>query len=405
MTTDDLSRPLGTARPRRTWAVPSLAIPIIALSGALAAGFALWILLADDPLGGEPMAVASIVRRSGPATPPPAATRDAAPAVTSPAASEGGIVVRPADAPPSGDVVIRPVGPGDQDAPAGAGSGPMIIRVPGSPGSAGIKEPDPKLIEQVTGLELPRIAADGTRPMIAYARPTAGMLDPRPKVAVLIGGLGISDNATTEAIAKLPADITLGFAPYGAELDRWASRARGDGHEYMLQLPMEPFDYPNNDPGPQTLLTSEPDAVNLERLRWIMGRMRGYVGMANFMGARFTSSESSLAPILTEIGRRGLVFLDDGDSPRSLVEATATMSGAVASRAGVIIDGQATGTDIDAALTRLEEAAKRDGAAIGVGTALPITVERVAAWAKSLNGRGLVLVPVSAIATRPKQSN
>jgi polysaccharide deacetylase 2 family uncharacterized protein YibQ len=284
----------------------------------------------------------------------------------------------------------------------------VVIRVPGSPGSdadgATVREPDAKLIEQVAGLDLPRIGADGTRPMTAYARPSAAMLDPRPKIAILIGGLGVSENITTEAIAKLPANVSLGFAPYGGDLERWASRARGDGHEYMLQLPMEPFDYPNNDPGPQTLLTSEPDAVNLERLRWILGRMRGYVGVANFMGARFTSSEGSLTPVLTEIGRRGLMFIDDGSSPRSLSENLATKTGATAAEARVVIDAQTNPADIDAALARLEDIARTDGVAIGIGSALPVTVDRVGEWAKQLNSRGFVLVPVSAIVNRPKPS-
>jgi polysaccharide deacetylase 2 family uncharacterized protein YibQ len=399
MTSDDLSRPLGTARPRKSRTFPSLARPIAWASALVLAGVGVWIVVADDPLGGEPEAVATIVRR----TPAAAAAPEAQP--------ESGVKVTelgtaaPETAHNGSGVVIRPAEPGEERAPETPGSGPMIIRVPGSPGSgAGVKEPDPRLSEQVGGLVLPRIGSDGTRPMTAYARPTAGMLDARPKVAVLIGGLGISENATNEAIAKLPPDITLGFAPYGGDLERWAGRARGDGHEYVLQLPMEPFDYPNNDPGPQTLLTSEPDAVNLERLRWLLGRMRGYVGVANFMGARFTSSETSLAPVLTELGRRGLLFVDDGGSPRSLVEQSASKAGATAARASTILDSQATTTDIDAALARLEETARRDGMAIGVGSAYPVTVERVAAWAKGLADRGLVLVPVSAIVTRPKSS-
>ena len=32
------------------------------------------------------------------------------------------------------------------------------------------------------------------------------------------------------------------------------ARAREAGHEVLLEVPMEPFDYPDNDPGPQTLL-------------------------------------------------------------------------------------------------------------------------------------------------------
>ena len=54
---------------------------------------------------------------------------------------------------------------------------------------------------------------------------------------------------------KLPPAVTLAFAPYGAEPGKLVERARSLGHEVLLQIPLEPFDYPDNDPGPQTLQT------------------------------------------------------------------------------------------------------------------------------------------------------
>lgn len=408
MSSDDLTRPLGGPRRRKE---PSRLGHAILRNTAIASMlvllvFGVWIIAFDDPLGGEPSGSSLIVRRAEPAPPASALPKDGVTQAGQTASIPGtppssGLSVRPANDP--GGLVIRPVGPGDTDAPGG--SGPLVIRVPGSGGSsAGVRDPDPRLTEDVGGLPLPRIGADGTRPSTAYARQTAGMLDPRPKVAVLVSGLGISGNMTSEAIAKLPPDITLAFAPYGDELERWASRARGDGHEYMLQIPMEPFDYPNSDPGPQTLLASEPAPVNLERLRWVMGRMQGYVGVTNYMGARFTAHEASLAPVLTEIGRRGLLFLDDGASPGSLAPRLAEGLGVMAGQAHVVIDGSAPPEDIEASLARLEEAARRDGFAIGVSAASPAAIQTLAEWSTRLSGKGLMLVPVSALITRERAS-
>jgi hypothetical protein len=87
---------------------------------------------------------------------------------------------------------------------------------------------------------------------------------------------------------------------------------------FLLQVPMEPFDYPDNDPGPQTLLTSLTPQQNIDRLYWLMSRFQGYVGIANAMGARFTASEPSFAPVLRETAKRGLIFVDDGSNPRSV---------------------------------------------------------------------------------------
>ena len=112
--------------------------------------------------------------------------------------------------------------------------------------------------------------------------------------------------------------MTFAFAPYGTDLERWVTRARGEGHEVLLQVAMEPFDYPDNDPGPQTLLTSLSAEQNIDRLHWFMSRFQGYVGVANFMGTRFTATEQALSPVLREVAKRGLIYFDDGSSPRSL---------------------------------------------------------------------------------------
>jgi polysaccharide deacetylase 2 family uncharacterized protein YibQ len=107
----------------------------------------------------------------------------------------------------------------------------------------------------------------------------------------------------------VPGGVTLAFAPYGRNLQDYVNQARAAGHEVLLQVPMEPMDYPTNDPGPHTLLTSLTINNNLKRLDWLFGRFAGYVGVVNFMGGRFTSAESHVRPILEAIRDRGLMFL------------------------------------------------------------------------------------------------
>ena len=108
--------------------------------------------------------------------------------------------------------------------------------------------------------------------------------------------------------------ISLGFTPYGDDLESWVARARGKGHEIMLQVPMEPFDFPNNDPGPQTLLTSLPAHANLDRLKWAMSRFGGYFGVTNYMGAKFTASEEAL--LRSSPRPRGAAWSSSTTAPR-----------------------------------------------------------------------------------------
>ena len=247
---------------------------------------------------------------------------------------------------------------------------------------------------------------DGARAVTAYAVSvaTTGAKAGFPRVALVISGLGISASSTAEAFGKLPGSVTFAFAPYGTDLDRLAARARGEGHEVLLQLPMEPFDYPDNDPGPQTLLTSLAPEQNIDRMHWLMSRFQGYVGVANYMGARFTATEAALAPILRETGKRGLLYVDDGSSPRSLAGQIAGANNLPFAKANVVLDAVPTPVEIDRALVRLESAARENGFAVGVASALPISIDRLSQWAKSADTRGFLLVPISAIAMKPKSS-
>ncbi len=224
-------------------------------------------------------------------------------------------------------------------------------------------------------------------------------------IAIVITGLGVSASATGDAIAKLPAAVTLGFVPYGSELSRWVARARGAGHEVLLQIPMEPFDYPDNDPGPRTLTANAPKEENIDRLHFFLSRSQGYVGVANFMGARFTANEEVLAAVLAETGKRGLLFLDDGSSPRSVTPRAAAKTKAPFMKSDLVIDAKAEWADIDAALVKLEAIAAENGVAIATASSLPVTIERLSRWAKTLEARGIRLVPVSvAFRRKAKQS-
>jgi polysaccharide deacetylase 2 family uncharacterized protein YibQ len=167
---------------------------------------------------------------------------------------------------------------------------------------------------------------------------------------------------------------------------------------------MEPFDFPDNDPGPHALLTSLPHAQNIGRLHWVLSRMQGYVGVANFMGARFTSNETALTPVMTELAQRGLLYFDDGASARSAAEKVALVTKTPFVKADLVIDARPNWSDIDAALEQLERIAADRDYAIGFASALPVSIERIARWAKSAESRGVRVVPLSVTAMRARQN-
>jgi uncharacterized protein len=254
---------------------------------------------------------------------------------------------------------------------------------------------DPALIEQTSDGPLPRIADDGRTPMAAYAPPVAAAKGPR--IAIVVSGLGISAKMTAAALAGLPPGVTLAFAPYSNDVQRWASEARRLGHEVLVEVPMEPYDFPDSDPGPHTLRAAASEDTNIERLKWSLTRFTGYAGVTNLLGGRFLGESDSLEPVMTFLQRRGLLFFDSGPVQRSAAPDVAHNLGAPYVQAASAIDAIQTGMEIDQRLSDLETRARANGSAAGAGFLYPVTIDRVANWAKGLQGRGFVLVPASAI--------
>ncbi len=168
---------------------------------------------------------------------------------------------------------------------------------------------------------------------------------------------------------------------------------------------MEPFDYPDNDPGPQTLLTTLDAEQNLDRMYWHLSRFQGYAGIANFMGGRFVVADSVMQPIVREAAKRGLGYFDDGSSPRSVAGSRWRRRRRCRSpRADVTIDTVPTALEIDHALANLENLAKERGTAVGIASALPVSIERIAVWARTLESHGIMLVPLTTAMLKSKSS-
>jgi hypothetical protein len=413
VTTDDLSAPLGqTPARKRRLRLPITATQLLAVAlGLFLLAFGGFALFSDNPFGGEPIARVAY----DPAALPGDKMAKASSTVPNTApmvAGEGGlkqepgVVIKPAD-PASGQKTITIidgssgshhdviVGGGSDPAKAGGNTTPTVAN--------GI---NPKLLENARYGMIP-VVADGLTPFHAYA---AGSDSERakvaktPTIAIVVAGLGVGAAKTADAIMRLPSAVTLAFTPYGADPAKLAERARIQKHELLLQIPMEPFDYPDNDPGPQTLLTSFTVEQNLDRLHWHFSRIQGYVGLANFMGARFVASEAAMQPILREASKRGLSYLDDGSSPRSVAGLISEGSSLPFAKADANIDVVPSAGEIDKALTRLETIAKERGIAVGVASALPISVERIANWTKTLESRGIMLVPLTTVMMKSKSS-
>jgi hypothetical protein len=390
--------------------------------GLGAAGLAFF----PDPDAGEPVVVLDVAVPEGASLEPAGAEGQAEPALPPPNSAQA---PAPAEAGANGDVTpppgfavdpaspVQPL-PEPQKAPGAAPATPMqqasgdatTASIEGSVGGdasvdSGMPDDPAKvaaLVEQSQYGPLPKVGPDGKRPAEVYAAQTryAGKAAPGEpvRIAILVEGIGLPDGVTMDVIKGLPASVSVACGAYGRNLQEWILKARSAGHEVLLQIPLEPENYPATDPGPHTLLTTLPPEENLKRLQWLMSRYTGYVGLTNHMGAKFEATQASLAPVLEEVKARGLLFVDDGSVKASTGGQIASSIGLDYSVADVQLDG-----DVAKGLAELETLAKQKGSAIGVVSAKPATIKQIADWAAKLEAKGIVLVPVSAAVHAQRQ--
>jgi polysaccharide deacetylase 2 family uncharacterized protein YibQ len=285
-----------------------------------------------------------------------------------------------------------------EPAPAPVAEAPPPPAPEPSPGT--IPAADPALLEAGPFGPVPRIAVDGRTSIRFYARPGPGRTETRPRIALVVGGLGMNATLSEQAIDRLPAQATLAINPYAPRPGGLLDRARGRGMEFLVSLPLEPNGYPANDPGDRALLTRLSPAQNEERLLWVLSRFQGYVGAVGALGPlrgeRFAALSEPFGTLQDHLRRRGLLFLDARPGARNPDRAWGRT-------VDVVVDEPATRTEIDMKLGALERLARERGSAMGlIGDPTPVLVDRVEAWSRSLEERGAVLVPASSLIRRPE---
>lgn len=225
--------------------------------------------------------------------------------------------------------------------------------------------------------------------------------DPRPRLALVITGLGLSRAATLRAIDETSPVVTLAFSPYADDLPALVERARARGHEVLIAVPMQPTDVKGRDAGPLALTVSLSDAVLRERFDAMAGRIPGAVGIVGDLGDRFTRDAAAMRPLLDAVAAKGMIYLDnrlEGAEPAAAGSEAVAHAGLARAAVTFWLDRAPVAEAIDRELAAAAEAARRNGAAVAIAEPYPLTLARIAAWMKGFDRKRLAAAPISAVA-------
>lgn len=268
-----------------------------------------------------------------------------------------------------------------------------------APEGALIKSPLSGLIEKTDFGRLPVIRShDKMTSFQAYKRPLAVIPEGKTPVAILLTDFGLSPKNAKIALDALPPEISFLLSPYAQSPETWRELARRKGHESWLNIPVENKNIRYTDPGPAALLLREDMDTAKSKLYWSMARTTGYAGLASFNDDSFLMAQKPFRAVFKEGLERGLAYIELNPAAEDYLQGVAFNAGMPYLHADQWIYRAQGENSFD----RFEETARKNGYALGVMPPWPQTIKMLELWAKTLESRGMVLIPVSAIAELEK---
>lgn len=202
-------------------------------------------------------------------------------------------------------------------------------------------------------------------PLKPALKPFPGLPAKLPKVAIIIDDIGY-DRKIADKFLQLNADLTFSLLPHTPSQKSFARKVSKKGLEIMLHLPMEPYEYPQVDPGPGALLTSmSPDEL-ISQLKKNLDAVPGIIGVNNHMGSKMTTVSSQIYQIFTVLKERELFFIDSRTTLNSICKPSARLFQIPFAQRNVFIDHIVDPDFIRRQLNHLIQIAYNRGEAVGI---------------------------------------
>lgn len=200
-------------------------------------------------------------------------------------------------------------------------------------------------------------------------------------LSIFVVGLGLYPELTEEAL-NLPQEIMLAYYPRSPEIASQIENATSKGFDVYMMCPMEPVYYPQNDPGPNTLLTGLPEEENLKRLNDLLSISPFIKGLVSYQGSLFMTSEEDLAPIMKALAAKDKIFIDSSNAPQSKIKTVCHKQKTTCYQTIFQLDQELSGESLKKTFKEVEKALKNNEHVIIFGFAYPITLEALTSWLK-----------------------
>ena len=211
-------------------------------------------------------------------------------------------------------------------------------------------------------------------------------------IVLVITNLGLNKNLTDKALELKPL-INLGFSSYSPNLKNYTDMARDRGFEVLLDLPMEPDNYPK-DAGALSLLKSLAQEENFSRLSQILEKVSNICCLYSPLNEKFSNS-SEMVSILTKLYDQRIKLLYRGRFKDKIEEMAKKIGYNDLIFIDLELDDELNEEAISRKLNNLEELAKEKKYLIVTGQAYMLTLDKISTWLNHINNENIKLIKLS----------
>jgi len=214
-------------------------------------------------------------------------------------------------------------------------------------------------------------------------------------------GFGADDAA--HPYRRLGVPFTAAVLPRTKGTREWCERLAKGGHEVLAQLPMEPMNYPQRDPGPGAILVDMPAGQIQREVKKNLGDVPDAVGATSYMGQMALADETVMGAVMTELKRAKVFYLDARTIPTSVAADRAAREGVLCFRIDTVLEAPGRYDAEVKAMNRLLDdsidLARRRGYAIVLAHPDRASLDVLRRAVPKLKRSGVRFLPVSTLLT------
>ena len=182
------------------------------------------------------------------------------------------------------------------------------------------------------------VGTDTYQVKLYYKKPVSVLRKSPKYMAIVVDDFGGIGGDLLQGFLNLPVEIDFAILPGLSYSEETMNRAYEQGRETLVHLPMEPLDYPLQNPGKDAILVqmdkSEVEKIVLKHLN----SLPLCSGVNNHMGSLATTDKEIMSYVMEVLRKKGKFFLDSRTSAVSVAYQTAQKAHILAFRNDLFLD-------------------------------------------------------------------